>query len=155
MTIFISYSLGIYEQYILNLLSKKLAERGHSLITNSYAGFDSQIQQQIQSAGLFLGLITLSGQQSKSAWVAHELSIAEGLGKPCLMLVQEGTPIQLSQKVLPNTIIFNPNNVDAAIQMVQEKSDQAQAQRTNTNAAWLLGGIAAIALLAYLSEEKK
>jgi len=155
MTIFISYSLGIYEQYILNLLSKKLAERGHSLITNTYQGFDSQIQAQIQSAGLFLGLITVSGPPSKTSWVVHELNVAEGLGKPCLMLVQEGTRIQLSPKVLESTIIFNPNNIDAAIRMVQEKSDQAQAQQSANNAAWLLGGIAAIALLAYLSDDKK
>lgn len=153
MTIFISYSLGIFEEYILNLLSNKLSERGHSLITNSYPGFEPQIKTQIQSAELFLGLITVNGPPSKTSWVSHEMSIAISLGKPYLMLVQVGSPIQLAPTVLANTILFSPNNLDAAIQMVQEKSEQAQ--RSKNNAALLLGGIAAIALLAYLADDKK
>lgn len=153
MTIFISYSFGVFEEYILNLLSNKLGERGHSLITNSYPGFDAQIKTQIQSADLFLGVATVNGPASKTSWIMHELSIAESLGKPCLMLLQKGTPMSLSRKTLANTIIFSPNNVEAAVRLVQEKTDQTQ--RSKNNAALLLGGIAAIALIAYLADDKK
>jgi hypothetical protein len=53
-----------------------------------------------------------------------------------------------------NTIKFNRHNIGQAIQEVKNKIDNPQIQQSDA-AAWILGGVAVLALLTLLSDKGK
>ena len=59
---FISYAIAEDEQYILNLLSQRIAEAGLTLVTSYSQGDwpDPQSSDLIRNSAVFIGLMTLS-----------------------------------------------------------------------------------------------
>lgn len=158
MKAFISYAIGYDEQYILNLLAGKLAGKGLSLVTGD-SGFPligAQVQTEIQNSALFIGLITIAGAASRAHHVLAEFKQANLFNKPAVLLIEEGVLYGTWVPEYPNTIKFNRRNIDAAMQEVRKRIDNTKLQDSESNAAaWLIGGIAVLALLAYLSDDKK
>ena len=152
-TTFISYSLATQDRYILNLLATKLNEIGFQLASTSLPGgiqVSTYTLSEIQNASFVMGLITLTGQSYQQGVVAQEINAARQMNKPVVLLIEEGVNPSGVLQDFPNTVFFNRQNIPAAIEQVKTR-----ITGTDNSAAWLLGGIAALALLAYLSSDKK
>lgn len=156
MNAFISYSINDNEQYILNLLAQKVSEAGLTLVAsyNQSDSVDFQAANDIKNSALFIGLITESGRLAKTSRVYSEFKQANLFGKPAIFLIENKVPVTPWVNMYQNTIRFNRHNIGHAIQEVKNKIDNSQIQQTDA-AAWILGGVAALALLALLSDKNK
>jgi hypothetical protein len=154
MNAFISYSIGANEQYILNLLAQKMAEKGLNLVTtyeNPSPWVDSQTPTNIKNSALFIGLITNAGPLSKTQRVFSEFKLANMVSKP-----EDTVSVAPWVNVYENTIRFNRHFPEQAINQVHDKITASQNAQANSNAAaWILGGLGILALLSWLSEQKK
>lgn len=154
MNAFISYSITQSDKYILNLLAKRLSDLGWNLVTGygSSILIDSQTCTAIKNSALFIGLIT-NTVRFGDTHVLSEFNYAVQHNKPSILLIEEGNNIYSQY---PNSIWFNRSNINRAIREVQKRIDETKMV-PNSNpdaAAWLLGGIAVLALLAYLDNKK-
>ena len=160
MIAFISDSIGDSEQYVLTLLAQKLREKGFSVTSNykqSSQFPDFQTITAIKSSDLFIGLVAASGNMTSTARVYNELNQAFLHNKPTIFLAEESVNLAPHINSYPNTIRFNRYYPNLAIDEVNRriKFSQTQPQQDNT-LAWLIGGgIAAVALISLLSDEKK
>jgi hypothetical protein len=160
MIAFISYSINESEQYVLTLLAQKLREKGFSVISNykqSSQILDFQTMDAINNADLFIGLVTGSGKSSSTARVYKELAQAFSKNKPAIFLAENTVELNPQLANYQNTITFNRFYPNLAMEQVKHRIQfsQSQPQQDNT-LAWLIGGgVAAIALIALLSSEKK
>jgi len=155
---FISYSIGPHEQYILNLLAQKMAERGLSLVTsyNQSDWVDSQTPNDIKNSALFIGLITKAGPLGRTGRVFSEFKLANLHNKPAIFLIEDAVSVAPWVGMYENTIRFNRHFPEQAMSMVHGKISASQNAQTNSNAAaWILGGLGVLALLSWLSEDKK
>ncbi|MDQ1637540.1 MAG: hypothetical protein QOF62_879 [Pyrinomonadaceae bacterium] len=157
MNAFISYSIADHEQYMLTLLSQKIAELGITLVT-SYDQSDypnPDTTNDIQNSVLFIGLITREGGLSNMSRVYSEFQQAQLLKKPSILLVEDTAAINIPADSYYNTISFNRLNILQTIQDVQNRirTSQLNPPPTSNAAAWVLGGLAALALLKLLSNE--
>jgi hypothetical protein len=161
MNVFISYSIRDTEQYILSLLAQRIAESGLTLVTSldqsDYLGsLSSQVSNEIRNSVLFIGLITKSARELKTARVFSEFKQANLHGKPSLFLIEEGVEVAPWVRTYQNTIWFNRFNIRNSIDVANQRIKNAQSKAQQDNAAaWILGGVAVLALLALLSDEKK
>ncbi len=155
MNAFISYSIGQDEQYLLNLLAQKVAENNLTLVTsyNQSNSIDLQATNDIKSSALFIGLITNSGDMSKMARVFSEFKQANLFGKAAILLIEDSVTVAPWIYHYQNTIRFNRYNINEAIQEVKHKIENSDLQSNANTAAWLIGGVAVLALLALLSEK--
>jgi hypothetical protein len=160
MIAFISYSINESEQYVLTLLAQKLREKGFSVTSNYKQAsqlLDFQTINAIKSADLFIGLVAASGNPTSTVRVYSELNQAFSHNRPAILLAEESVELLPHIKNYPNTIRFNRYYPNLAIEEVNRriKFSQAQPQQDNT-LAWLIGGgIAAVALISLLSDEKR
>lgn len=147
------------EQYVLSVLAKKLKEQGHVVSTgydSSFTLMDYNIPPQINSSNLFIGLITASGNANNR--VLQEWNHAISRRIPSLLLIENRVPINPPYYNDPNIIVFDRLNPEPSIEMVRNKinsSRQAQLTNTSGNNAWLIGGLALLALIGLLSSEDK
>jgi hypothetical protein len=152
-TTFISHSLAVQDRYLLSLLATKLNEVGFQLVSNA-APSDFQanpyVLAQIQNASLAIGLITCYSHGFQRGFVAQEINFARQLNKPVILLVEEGVAVGGVLQDFPNTVTFNRQNIHAAIEQVKNR-----IKAPDYTAAWVLGGVAVLALLAYLGDPKK
>jgi hypothetical protein len=158
MIAFISYSIGEDEQYILSLLAQKLKEQGFNLVTsyNQSDFIDTQAVNAIKNAALFIGLITKSGRLPKAGRVYSEFKQANLYSKPAIFLIEDTVSVAPWISNYQNSIRFNRYRINEAIEQVRNKITSSQSPQSNSNAAaWLLGGIGVLALLSWLSEDKK
>jgi len=157
MNAFISYSIGDNEQYILSLLAQKLRENGINLVTsyNQTDTIDWQTMNEIKNATFFIGLITKTGRPKKTARVIQELEQTKQYSKPWIILIENSVPINPWVIGNENTIRFNRYFPHQAIEQVNQRIKASKAQPNPDAAAWILGGIGILALLSWLSEEKK
>jgi len=157
MNAFISYSIADHEQYILTLLSQKVAELGMTLVTSYDQGDYSNPDNtnDIKNSVLFIGLITREGRLTKMSRVYSEFREAQLLKKPSLLLVEDTAAVNIPADSYYNTISFNRLNILQTIQDVQNRirTSQLNPPPTSNAAAWVIGGLAALALLKLLSTE--
>jgi hypothetical protein len=158
MNAFISYSINEDEQYILTLLSQKVAEAGLTLVTsyNQSDWPDPQTANEIKNSVLFIGLMTGSGSLSKRSRVYSEFKQANLFSRPAILLIEETVEVGLWEDSYHNTIRFNRFSINQAVEEVKRRISTSQTDQPNQNAAgWILGGIAVLALLSLLSSDKK
>lgn len=159
MIAFISYSVSEAEQYVLTLLAQKLREKGFSVTSNYKQSSqipDFQTVNSIKNADLFIGLVAASGSLTSTARVYNELKQAFLHNKPTIFLAEESVDLPLHINNYPNTIRFNRYYPNIAIEEVNRRIQFSQMQPSKDNTiAWLIGGVAALALISLLSDEKK
>jgi hypothetical protein len=157
MNAFISYSIGDNEQYILSLLAQKLMENGVNLVTsyNQSDAIDWQTMNEIKNATFFIGLITKAGRPKRTTRVIQELEQTKQYNRPWIVLVENNVPVNPQIINNENTIRFNRYFPHQAIEQVNQRIKASQTQPNPNAAAWILGGIGILALLSWLSEEKK
>lgn len=158
MNAFISYSIHPNEQYLLTLLAQKLSERGLSSVTSYTQGnfIDGQTLNEIQNAALFIGLITWAGNLRNPSRVFLEFDQANQLQKPSIFLIENNVYITPQVAQYPNTIRFNRDSINQAIEEVNRRIQASNAPLTSETAlAWILGGIGVLAILSLLSSDKK
>lgn len=158
MNAFISYSIADNQQYILNLLAQRLAEKGLTLVTSTnqtdYADF--QVSNEIRNCALFIGLVTKAGRIAKTARVYSEFKMAHMYNKPAIYLIEDSVEVAPWINAYPNTIRFNRFSIDQAIYQVKNRIHNPQFSESNSNAAaWVLGGVAVLGLLSWLSDKEK
>jgi hypothetical protein len=157
MNAFISYSIDDHEQYILSLLAQKLRENDIMLVTsyNQSDSIDWQIMSDIKNATFFIGLITKTGRPKKTERVLQEFQQAKQFNKPSIMLIEDTVHVNPWIINNENTIRFDRYFPHQAIEKVNQRIKASQAQANPNAAAWILGGIGILALLSWLSEQKK
>lgn len=151
MKAFLSYSLNDSQQYILTILARKLNEGGFYVNTPStvYA-----IDNEIIRSNLFIGILSSTGDSNENVINEWNFSIENKI--PSILLVEDNIPMnhRLSH---PNIIYFNRFASNNAVKIVQDRIKQfnSTVAQNNENAlAWVLGGVAVIALIKLLSEDK-
>ena len=158
MNAFISYSISENEQYILTLLAQKLQEKGISLTTsyNHYRYFDWQIQNEIINSHFFIGLIAYPGSDSDKVY--RQLNQARQYNKPSILLIENVLNVPAELANFPNIVKFDRMFPHGALEEVKNRMKTSQTpeiiQPSNDTAAWVLGGLAALALIALLSSDK-
>jgi hypothetical protein len=155
MNAFISYSIGNQEQYILNLLAQKVAETGLTLVT-SYDQTDwanPQTSNDIKNSALFIGLITRLGRLAKTGRVYSEFKLANLFSRPAILLIEDNVEVAPWINDYQNTIRFNRHYINQSIEEVKNRINNSSSQSNNNAAAWVLGGIAVLGLLALLSDK--
>lgn len=158
MNAFISYSINKQEQYILTLLSQKVAEAGLTLVAsyNQSDWPDPQTANEIKNSALFIGLMTGSGSLRKRSRVYSEFQQANLFGRPAILLIEDTVDVGLWEDSYHNTIRFNRFSINQAVAEVKSRISTSQTDQANQTAAgWILGGIAVLALLSLLSSDKK
>jgi hypothetical protein len=158
MNAFISYSIGDDEQYILTLLSQKIAETGLTLVTSYDQGNwpNAQATEEIKQSAVFIGLMTSFGRLGKRSRVYSEFKQANLFNRPSILLIEDNIPT-LWEGYYHNTIRFNRHNIGGSIEEVNNRirASQLNVSPTPNAAAWVLAGIGVLALLALLSADKK
>src|SRR5262245_35278882 len=97
MNAFISYSISDDEQYILSLLSQKVAEAGLTLVTsyNQSDRTDAQASNDIKNSALFIGLMTASGSIGRRSRVYSEFKLAHLFNRPAILLIEDILPVSI------------------------------------------------------------
>jgi hypothetical protein len=157
MNAFISYSISDEEQYILSLLSQKVAEAGLTLVTsyNQSDWPDPQAANDIKNSALFIGLMTASGSTHRRSRVYSEFKLAHLFNRPAILLIEDTVPVSIWENSYHNTIRFSRYSINEAIEEVKRRIRASQTQPTPNAAAWILGGLTVIALLSLLSSDNK
>jgi len=157
MIAFISYSLNESEKYVVTLLAQKLREKGFSLtsgFSQSPSFVDFQTENEIKNSSLFIGLVTSSGRNNFPK-VYSELHKALTYNKPAILLVEDTVKLDSGLANFPNLIRFNRYYPDIAMEEVKNRIQTSKTVQQDNSLAWILGGAAALALISYLSSEKK
>jgi len=154
MKVFLSYSLNDSNLYIIPLLVGHLQKQNMEVLT-SYETSNSSPFNNFQSmnANLFIALITKSGLQNEK--VRKEWNNAVKSKIPSIALIENTFNLSNEYKTLPNIIRFDRINPSLAINQIQtNRNNSAHTENNDSNGlAWILGGIAAIALLKLLSKD--
>lgn len=156
MKVFLSFAIENRQLYVITLLAEYL-QRHSMTLTSSYHDLLRGNQTQIPpDTGLFIGVMTatLDNTNVLNEWIA-----ANNMRIPSLLLVEEGIPVTTESYNNPNIIQFNRHAPEKAISDIENRRNQivhAQAsQATSSNAlAWILGGLAVVALVKYLSDDE-
>lgn len=157
MIAFISYSLNESEKYVVTLLAQKLGEKGFSLTSSfrqSASFVDFQTENEIKNSSLFIGLITQAGRRNTPK-VYLELQKALNYSKPAILLVEDNVQLDSWASNFPNLIRFNRYYPQIAMEEVKNRIQTSKTVQQDNSLAWILGGVAALALISYLSSEKK
>lgn len=154
MRAFLSYSLNDSQQYILTILARKLNESGFYVNTTHSV---YSVDYEIKKSNLFIGILTKNSTSNNN--VIHEWNFAISNRVPSILLVEDNIPINKGLSH-PNIIYFNRINPNSAIQKVQNRIKKynppivTQKENSENALAWVLGGVAVIALIKLLSEDK-
>ncbi len=160
MKVFVSYSINDSEQYVLTLLAQHLKEQD-AYIDSSYNDFDNVLDyntfSKITKSHLFIGIITHTGEENDR--VLKEWDLANSKNIPSILLVDDSINLP-SVSNHENVITFNRNNPEEAITLVRNKTGNKQILTKNdsnksNSAAWVLGGLAILAIIYLLSNSNK
>lgn len=152
---FISYALRDSEQFVLTLLSNLLREEGYS-INSSYDDYNYLVQRathnNITKSSLFIGLITQYGDRNQN--VFNEWKVALDSKIPSLLLLEDSVNISPELMNHPNVVRFNRHYPNQQIEQIKTKIKNSKVNSENNSAmGWILGGIAALAIIKLLSDE--
>lgn len=162
MRAFISYSINDSEQYVLSILARKLKEQGF-IVTSSYNLYstlvDFQIYSQLNKSSLFIGIITGDGSDINRVYDEWKIALQKNI--PAILLIEDIVEVGQELQNHPNIIRFNKAQPETSIENVRQKIDasrqpnnQVGKQNTNNTTAWLLGGLAVLALIGLLSNDE-
>ena len=161
MRAFISYSLNNSEEYIITILSRVLNTKGY-IISSSYYSHQHGVgsnQLQLTKSNLFIGIVTVKGNENER--VIADWRQANKNKIPALLLVENRVKLSESLKRNANVLTFNRLNPELAINVIKNKITSASQKQqilketaNDNTAAWIFGGLAALALIGLLSEDK-
>ncbi|MTI38274.1 hypothetical protein [Fulvivirga lutimaris] len=150
MRVFISHSIQDKDEYLLTLLSSELRSKGFSITLSDFMyPISSFTKININKSQLFIGIVTSDGFDLTR--VLKERIHAETAGLPCILLVEDSI-----KQINPNIdgIIFNRYNPHDAIHQINQTLTNLQKTKAESNTwAWVLGGLALVALLNTLSDD--
>lgn len=152
---FISYALKDNEQFVLTLLSNLLRDEGYS-INSSYDDYSYLVQRATHSniikSSLFIGLITQYGDRNQN--VFNEWKVALNYKIPSLLLLEDSVNITPELMSHPNVLRFNRHYPNQQIEQIKATIRNSKRNSENNSAmGWILGGIAALAIIKLLSDE--
>lgn len=153
MRAFVSYSLNDSEQYVISLLSKKLYESGFFVTS----GFDKRNKElthhEIKSSHLFIGLLSQAGESNTTVFEEWRYAIKSRI--PGILLVENTIILNKSLAIHPNVVRFDRKRPLQAIELVKQKIEKSTTskEKLDNAVAWVLGGVATLALISMLSEE--
>lgn len=157
MKAFVSYSVSDNNEFILTLLSTKLRERNFIVNTsqNFYSGIlDGNTMNEINDTHLFIGIITGFGNERNRVLEEWRYAISRNI--PNLLLIEDTVPIQ--NNFSGNFVRFNRMNPQIAIREINNHMTPISPSTTKSSdelVPWILGGAALLAILAFLSSDKK
>ena len=158
MKVFVSYSINDSEQYVLTLLAQRLKDQG-AYLDSSYNEYDNILDyntfSKINKSHLFIGIITKKGSEKQR--VFKEWKFAKSKNIPSILLVDETIRLNKTIDNDRNVVKFNRHNPQQAIQIVKDSINRKKtlSKKGSTNsqvAAWILGGVAILAIIGLLSD---
>lgn len=157
MKAYLSYSLNDGQQYVVTVLAQVLREKGYLLTVGSGSpglsllpGFSSD---PVLGSQLFIGVVTRSGVEAGR--VIREYNKAIDYSIPALLLIDREIARDSGTKPSASIVLFDHGNPAPAMALVRSRVKQARIEQGNDDAsAWLLGGLAVLALIALLSSKK-
>lgn len=157
MRAYLSYSLNDEQQYVVTVLAQILREKGYVLTAGSgRAGLrilPGTSGDPLLGCNLFIGVVTRSGVESDR--VIGEYNKAISYSIPALLLVDEGVAYASGIQASSNIVLFNHANPSGAMSLVRGRVKDARIQPpSDDTSAWVLGGLAVLALIALLSSKK-
>lgn len=153
MNVFLSYALTAADLPVVTLIADYLRRKGFGVFTRydfSTGGQYAQMATQIKT-NLYIGVVTATGQQNKL--VIEEWNTAKQNRIPSLLLVEQRIPLAPDLRQDPTVLRFNRNDPAAAIRAITEKRNEAAHSSDSNIFGWILGGLAAIALIKYLDDD--
>lgn len=152
MRAFLSYTFGSEDDIIIRQLGNELMDKGFSL-SQSY-DFKPNIHENteisIRRSELFIGILTANNKDNNR--IKKEWAYALEMGLPTIILVEKN--VKLNNNALH--IRFDRENPNKAIEALNNKikSMQNKPAPTASSFAWVLGGLAIIAIAAMLFRKK-
>lgn len=157
MRAFISYSINDSEQYVLSILARKLKEQGF-IVSSSYNLYstlvDFQTYSQLNKSSLFIGIVTGDGADINRVYQEWRIALQKRI--PAILLVEDVVAIGSELLSHPNIIRFNKTRPETSIEVVRQKinaSRQSTSQSNDNAVAWVIGGLAVLALIGLLSND--
>lgn len=155
---FISYAMQDSEQYVLTLLADLLRAENFQ-IDSSFDDYSDIVSKaaskKINESSLFIGLITEYGNRNNN--VFDEWTVAVQKKIPSLLLIEDTVNINRQLANHPNVLIFNRHYPQSGLDIVTHQVENAKKlldRKKNVNElGWILGGVAALAIISLLSDE--
>jgi len=160
MKAYISYSLTDLEDYIVSALAFKLQEQNFQTDLSLFDYEDElsfSTRSRIKNSHLFVGILTQNGDRFN--FVYNEWLYALKTNIPAILLAEnELLELNPQLKSHPNILGFNRVYPEATIAQVNQNIKEAalkQKGKLNNALAWMLGGVATIALVKLLSKQEQ
>jgi hypothetical protein len=158
MKAFISYSLLDSDEYIITKLAGKLEEQGFYPDTGTHKFSQILVDEtlfKIKSSHLFIGILmpTKAKSGASNQRVIKEWEFAISRKVPSVLVVEKSM-LNILPNLNANIISFDKNHPETAIEFVKktiEESQQPLKTDMNNRVAWLIGGLALLALIAFLA----
>jgi hypothetical protein len=158
MKAFISYSLPNSDEYIITKLAGKLEEQGFYPDIGPYklnADLDHETIFKIKSSHLFIGILMLTKAKSSASnqRVIKEWEFAISRKIPSVLVVEKSM-LRSLPSLNANIISFDKNHPEIAIEFVKKTMEESQSPLKtdiHNTVAWLIGGLALLALIAFLA----
>lgn len=164
MKAFLSYSLTDNDQFVIPLVTQKLQAQGFFVTNGSYkpvvatnskttVAIDRQTLNEINTASLFIGVITSTGASNEQVY--QEWLHSSNQKTPSILLVEDTYPLHPDLLTYPNVIRFNREFPRQAIDSIKLRINNPTSKLNQINelAPLLIGGAALIALVALLGKE--
>ena len=153
MKTFLSYSINDTDQYILTLLSGSLRKMGSRItLSNDFNINVSQLTKvNIKNSHLFIGILTGNGKEKERVY--NEFMFAKESQIPSILIVEN--TVAMSQNFNEEYILFDRSNPQPAITKLNRKvqSLQKNSNQDSNALAWILGGLAILAIIGMISDD--
>lgn len=149
MKVFISYTVGTEDEFILTILSSRLREKSFTINTsqNFYIeDLDLNTMGEIKESNLFMAIVLNSGHEKNRVFEEWNYAVSENV--PNLLLIEEASAKGLTLK--GNYIKFDRSSIHLAISEISRRmaSDNATSDKADDILPWIIGGESIISSLA-------